>query len=160
MLLRSRKLPTRTPTTNVSTKKTISKKPESDIKEVKTEEIEANASNPVTSIYFQKKDEEKNIPLKKRRHIAIKVDTANDKWEPPGWKETLENIRRMRSLKNAPVDTLGAHCCADRSADPKYIVGKPCNHYEISLFIFFFLISTQLYQGIKLVKLVDGVCWG
>ncbi|UYV76295.1 hypothetical protein LAZ67_13003290 [Cordylochernes scorpioides] len=76
-------------------------------------------STKVTSIYFQKKDEEKNIPLKKRRHIAIKVDTANDKWEPPGWKETLENIRRMRSLKNAPVDTLGAHCCADRSADPK-----------------------------------------
>ncbi|UYV61029.1 hypothetical protein LAZ67_1003179 [Cordylochernes scorpioides] len=25
---------------------------------------------------------------------------------------------------------------------------------------FFFLISTQSYQGIKLVELVDGVCWG
>ncbi|UYV63633.1 hypothetical protein LAZ67_2005099 [Cordylochernes scorpioides] len=26
--------------------------------------------------------------------------------------------------------------------------------------VFFFLISTQSYQGIKLVELVDGVCWG
>ncbi|UYV65434.1 hypothetical protein LAZ67_3004375 [Cordylochernes scorpioides] len=26
--------------------------------------------------------------------------------------------------------------------------------------LFFFLISTQSYQGIKLVELVDGVCWG
>ncbi|UYV81849.1 hypothetical protein LAZ67_20002689 [Cordylochernes scorpioides] len=26
--------------------------------------------------------------------------------------------------------------------------------------VFFFLISTQSYQGIKPVELVDGVCWG
>ncbi|UYV60838.1 XKR6 [Cordylochernes scorpioides] len=33
------------------------------------------------------------------------------------------------------------------------------DRYNNSVFIFF-LISTQSYQGIKLVELVDGVCWG
>ncbi|UYV79633.1 hypothetical protein LAZ67_18000103 [Cordylochernes scorpioides] len=31
---------------------------------------------------------------------------------------------------------------------------------KMYLILFFFLISTQSYQDIKLVKLVDGVCWG
>ncbi|UYV60775.1 hypothetical protein LAZ67_1002265 [Cordylochernes scorpioides] len=34
------------------------------------------------------------------------------------------------------------------------------NKNIISVTFFFFLISPQSYQGIKLVELVDGVCWG
>ncbi|UYV82511.1 hypothetical protein LAZ67_21002630 [Cordylochernes scorpioides] len=38
----------------------------------------------------------------------------------------------------------------------KNLHGTPVNHH----FFFFFLISTQSYYGIKLVELVDCVCWG
>ncbi|UYV72677.1 hypothetical protein LAZ67_10000281, partial [Cordylochernes scorpioides] len=38
------------------------------------------------------------------------------------------------------------------------LAGSP--HLTVGPELFFFLISTQSYQGIKLVELVDGVCWG
>ncbi|MBV98188.1 Endonuclease III-like protein 1, partial [Eschrichtius robustus] len=40
-------------------------------------------------------------------------------WEPQDWRRQLENIRTMRSGKDAPVDQLGAEHCYDLSAPPK-----------------------------------------
>ncbi|XP_065776326.1 endonuclease III-like protein 1 isoform X2 [Muntiacus reevesi] len=40
-------------------------------------------------------------------------------WEPQDWRQQLDNIRTMRSGKDAPVDQLGAEHCFDPSASPK-----------------------------------------
>ncbi|XP_065748920.1 endonuclease III-like protein 1 isoform X1 [Phocoena phocoena] len=40
-------------------------------------------------------------------------------WEPQDWRQQLENIRTMRSGKDAPVDQLGVEHCYDLSAPPK-----------------------------------------
>ncbi|CAD7683407.1 unnamed protein product [Nyctereutes procyonoides] len=40
-------------------------------------------------------------------------------WEPRDWRQQLENIRTMRSGKDAPVDWLGVEHCHDPSAPPK-----------------------------------------
>ncbi|XP_055265165.1 endonuclease III-like protein 1 isoform X7 [Moschus berezovskii] len=40
-------------------------------------------------------------------------------WEPQDWRQQLDNIRTMRSRKDAPVDQLGAEHCFDPSASPK-----------------------------------------
>ena len=39
--------------------------------------------------------------------------------EPPLWKEQLENIRKMREGKDAPVDTMGCDKLKDENASPK-----------------------------------------
>ncbi|KAG5194937.1 hypothetical protein R6Z07F_018490 [Ovis aries] len=40
-------------------------------------------------------------------------------WQPQDWRRQLDNIRTMRSGKDAPVDQLGAEHCFDPSASPK-----------------------------------------
>lgn len=40
-------------------------------------------------------------------------------WEPPNWREVLENIRKMRSARDAPVDNMGAEKCMDEQATPE-----------------------------------------
>ncbi|KAM9725542.1 endonuclease III-like protein 1 isoform 2-T2 [Dama dama] len=42
-------------------------------------------------------------------------------WEPQDWRRQLDNIRTMRSGKDAPVDQLGAEHCFDPSASPKQV---------------------------------------
>lgn len=44
-------------------------------------------------------------------------------WEPPNWREVLENIRKMRSARDAPVDNMGAEKCMDEQATPEV-----CSH--------------------------------
>ncbi|KAL5290553.1 NTHL1 family protein [Megaselia abdita] len=69
----------------------------------------------------------KVIPeLKKSKPISKKVKESGicavkdiEDWEPPNWKTVLENIRKMRVEKDAPVDTMGCHKCADEDADDK-----------------------------------------
>lgn len=51
----------------------------------------------------------------------IKKEISNNRWEPKNWELMLENIRKMRSNDNAPVDTMGCHKCADESADEKVL---------------------------------------
>ncbi|OQR72317.1 endonuclease III protein 1-like [Tropilaelaps mercedesae] len=40
-------------------------------------------------------------------------------WEPSKWMELLDGVRAMRAKKDAPVDTMGCHMCADPKAEPK-----------------------------------------
>lgn len=39
--------------------------------------------------------------------------------EPDNWEEVLENIRRMRKDKDAPVDTMGCDKCCDDEVSPQ-----------------------------------------
>eukprot|EP00731_Ephydatia_muelleri_P025077 Em0017g160a len=80
---------------------------------------------------------------KKRRHLSVEValepnpttpgaeqghylqQTARTtkpetetKWEPPQWREQLENIREMRREKDAPVDVVGAAELAAKDLPP------------------------------------------
>ncbi|XP_063286552.1 endonuclease III-like protein 1 isoform X2 [Pelobates fuscus] len=41
------------------------------------------------------------------------------KWEPSNWRQHLENIRKMRIARDAPVDQMGAGKCFDQSAAPE-----------------------------------------
>ncbi|KAL7060103.1 hypothetical protein AAHC03_09877 [Spirometra sp. Aus1] len=41
------------------------------------------------------------------------------RWEPPRWRETWENINRMRAGRDAPVDTMGCDKLAKENEDPK-----------------------------------------
>ena len=43
---------------------------------------------------------------------------ASPKWEPPLWREQLENIKKMREARDAPVDTMGAAALPDKTAPP------------------------------------------
>ncbi|VDN04832.1 unnamed protein product [Thelazia callipaeda] len=66
-------------------------------------------------------------PIKKRRkaiRIAFDEEKVNlpdetDFKESSMWKVHLENIRRMRSDQDAPVDIVGCHMLADALAEPK-----------------------------------------
>ncbi|KAK8395273.1 hypothetical protein O3P69_006171 [Scylla paramamosain] len=40
-------------------------------------------------------------------------------WEPPLWKQVLENLQTMRAARDAPVDSMGAEQCMDQGAEPK-----------------------------------------
>ncbi|XP_078691665.1 endonuclease III-like protein 1 [Branchiostoma floridae x Branchiostoma belcheri] len=42
-----------------------------------------------------------------------------ERWEPGRWREQLENIKRMRATRDAPVDTMGCQTCPDKDASPK-----------------------------------------
>ncbi|EDO31265.1 predicted protein, partial [Nematostella vectensis] len=40
-------------------------------------------------------------------------------WEPPNWRQQLENIRQMRASRDAPVDSQGCERTADTSTTPQ-----------------------------------------
>ncbi|KAI8434169.1 hypothetical protein MSG28_012287 [Choristoneura fumiferana] len=107
------------------TKKNNLKPDEEDTKlNVKTEPVEA---------YFD--EEKKSITLdlskfKFDKKPHIKIEFENDSpvkeepkglWEPPHWRDFLLNLRNMRANADAPVDTMGCHMSADRSAPPHIV---------------------------------------
>lgn len=61
--------------------------------------------------------------VKKRKHLTIKTDsndeTSNSEWNPPNWKMTVENIRKMRKDNIAPVDDMGCDKVADSKESPE-----------------------------------------
>ncbi|XP_040297532.1 endonuclease III-like protein 1 [Bufo bufo] len=59
-----------------------------------------------------------------KRRIAVEYEAADGtdkklKWEPKNWRKQLENIRQMRSGRDAPVDQMGAEKCFDQKAEPQ-----------------------------------------
>ena len=50
------------------------------------------------------------------KHVG--VDEAA-RWEPPRWREQLQNVRKMRATRDAPVDTVGCSRLADRTDLPE-----------------------------------------
>ena len=62
----------------------------------------------------------KTVSKKKASSKEVgKVSPSGDDWEPPQWREMLENIREIRKHKDAPVDSMGAEKIADEDAPPK-----------------------------------------
>uniref|UniRef100_H2TF85 Endonuclease III-like protein 1 n=1 Tax=Takifugu rubripes TaxID=31033 RepID=H2TF85_TAKRU len=60
---------------------------------------------------------------RRRRQLKVEYDKdgsmpqlKTEPWEPPRWKTQLENIRAMRSGRDAPVDNMGADKCHDADA--------------------------------------------
>ncbi|XP_028904925.1 endonuclease III-like protein 1 isoform X2 [Ornithorhynchus anatinus] len=45
--------------------------------------------------------------------------SGSSPWEPPAWRQHLDNIRDMRESRDAPVDQLGVEQCFDRDAPPE-----------------------------------------
>lgn len=72
-------------------------------------------------------------------------DTKQPKWEPKNWWQTFSNIREMRKEKNAPVDTMGCHKCADETVDEK----TQRFHHLISL-----MLSSQTKDGVTYEAMV------
>ncbi|XP_068824744.1 endonuclease III-like protein 1 isoform X2 [Capricornis sumatraensis] len=75
-------------------------------------------------------------PVKRRRkarRLSVAYETSEGEegegaerlqapsWQPQDWRRQLDNIRTMRSGKDAPVDQLGAEHCFDPSASPKQV---------------------------------------
>ncbi|XP_068100442.1 endonuclease III-like protein 1 isoform X2 [Hyperolius riggenbachi] len=59
-----------------------------------------------------------------RKRVQVVYEAAEDtekkvKWEPVNWQKHLENIRLMRSRRDAPVDQMGAEKCFDKNAPPE-----------------------------------------
>ena len=51
--------------------------------------------------------------LKGRKRVK-KEEEEDDGWEPPLWRQQLENIKKMREKRDAPVDMMGAHALAEQ----------------------------------------------
>ncbi len=45
--------------------------------------------------------------------------TKKEKWMPPNWQKELDNIYKMRSCRDAPVDTMGCDKISDETASPE-----------------------------------------
>lgn len=76
-----------------------------------------------------------DVKINKRSSTEIKpeVEPKQTKWEPEHWKQILENIKKMREKRSAPVDSLGASKCYDQTADEKV---STTISYQIFLNIF------------------------
>ncbi|XP_022655482.1 endonuclease III-like protein 1 isoform X2 [Varroa jacobsoni] len=74
-----------------------------------------------------KKEEEGQTSLRSTTSCAGDIEDLSDSqykakkahWEPLRWMELIDGVRAMRSKKDAPVDTMGCHMCADPTASPK-----------------------------------------
>ncbi|KAG8557404.1 hypothetical protein GDO81_016626 [Engystomops pustulosus] len=60
-----------------------------------------------------------------KRRTVVEYEAPSDdqdkklRWEPQNWRKQLENIRKMRSSRDAPVDEMGAEKCFDQNAEPQ-----------------------------------------
>ncbi|KAK7068350.1 Endonuclease III-like protein 1 [Halocaridina rubra] len=74
---------------------------------------------------FQSQNDERYYAVKTEGHETDKANGALEikpgqlGWEPPNWQEVLENIRMMRSMRDAPVDQMGAEKCPDKESCPE-----------------------------------------
>ncbi|KAL4648577.1 endonuclease III-like protein 1-like [Arapaima gigas] len=61
----------------------------------------------------------------RRAYLKVEYEEAEPKverWEPPEWRQQLDNIRKMRIHRDAPVDHMGAEKCYDSQASPEVVV--------------------------------------
>ena len=56
---------------------------------------------------------------KVRKVVAISEDRQEMKWAPENWESVVDNIRKMRINRDAPVDLMGAEQCADEATTPE-----------------------------------------
>lgn len=61
----------------------------------------------------------KKITVNYEAYIDKPPTATTPKFEPPLWRQTLENIRSMRKKHPAPVDTMGCDKCSEDNYDEK-----------------------------------------
>jgi len=69
-----------------------------------------------------KEDPQPKPKKARKKHVEEKPEKREDsqsKWEPKNWQVLFENIKKMRSGADAPVDTMGCDRCHDREAPVK-----------------------------------------
>ena len=76
-------------------------------------------------------DEKKTSSISKgkspRRLSRVKRELEeNDGWEPPLWRQQLQNIIKMREARDAPVDLMGAHKNAEQTTHVTPKVSRSC----------------------------------
>ncbi|XP_013171976.1 PREDICTED: endonuclease III-like protein 1 isoform X2 [Papilio xuthus] len=103
-----------------------------DKKEIKSE---TNNVKTLKQEAINKEENSSKIDLNKfkfEKKPTIKIEFENDDethktvadkglWEPPNWRRFLDNLRKMRSSNDAPVDSMGCHMTMDENAPPKVI---------------------------------------
>jgi endonuclease-3 len=80
--------------------------------------IENKDKTQLTSIKDFKEIDDNSSQTKKRKvskHIEIKYESK----EPKNWLKVLENIREMRSKRDAVVDQMGSEMCFDNKCDQR-----------------------------------------
>ena len=57
---------------------------------------------------------------KKKVCSSPEIDEPTDKlWQPENWEMVIDNIRKMRIHRDAPVDNMGCSNCADVDCPPE-----------------------------------------
>jgi len=55
------------------------------------------------------------------RRVNVVKEVVDEHWEPPLWKQQYENVRDMRSKRDAPVDKYGCFMNAERDVPPEVV---------------------------------------
>lgn len=76
---------------------------------------DAKETSPSTASKAKAVQKRKNEHIKVEYEDADKKDVKQEKWEPPSWLTVIENIKKMRSGGDAPVDDMGCHKCHDEN---------------------------------------------
>lgn len=101
----------------------------------------------LTSKINSNKVENNEQVVKKRKHLTIKSDineeTSNCDWKPLNWKNTLEDIRKMRKDVIAPVDDMGCDQAADLNESPEVYTYKIIM-LKYRIIIILFLLSFNI----------------
>ncbi|XP_062559748.1 endonuclease III-like protein 1 [Armigeres subalbatus] len=65
--------------------------------------------DPSETVVSSSANENPFVVIKTEKESSAETDSAvkQTKWEPDNWRQTLENIRQMRQMMQAPVDTMG-----------------------------------------------------
>ena len=69
-------------------------------------------------------DLKEDVASKKRKKDTSVTKKQSSDWEPANWREQLANIREMRKLRDAPVDSQGCEKTADMNQSAEVSLGQ------------------------------------
>jgi hypothetical protein len=113
--------------TNIEKKKRITSISFSDTKQSRFFEVNQNnlEDTVVKTKHSNSKSESTNhFYCEKTSYQMNNIEKSNigntySAWFPNNWKNHLDNIKKMRKNRTAPVDEMGCHKCADELANEK-----------------------------------------
>ena len=77
-----------------------------------------------------------DVKANHRRVNALREEVEEEEgWEPPLWKQQYENIRTMRSKRDAPVDKYGCFMNAEKEVPPEVCV--VCMHTKLLAYVYY-----------------------
>ena len=69
-------------------------------------------------------DLKEDVASKKRKKDTSVTKKQSSDWEPANWRDQLANIREMRKLRDAPVDSQGCEKTADMNQSAEVSLGQ------------------------------------